>query len=120
MSTAKINQTTSPQASTSSGLPPQDNATSLEKESFGSLCWFLILCMFAGFLTGLAGGYFQYFLHLSDKYRNQLAQWAHSAGTFEGLLTLIVVCVSCAVVGRFLVRFAPTAGGSGIQYVEAM
>lgn len=120
MSTNKTNQTVPPQTPPVAGLPPQDSATTLGRESVGSLCWFLVLCMVAGFLTGLAGGYFQYFLHMADKYRNQLASWAHTAGTFEGLLTLIAICVGCAVVGRFLVRFAPTAGGSGIQYVEAM
>lgn len=114
----------------SSGLSPdgrlptkaQQNSapTTSTKENNGQLIFFLILCMIAGLITGLAGGYFQYFLHMADRYRNELAAWARSAGTFEGLLVLIAVCVSCAVIGRFLVRFAPTAGGSGIQYVEAM
>lgn len=120
MSTTQVNQATSNQSLKKSSLTSQETAVALEDGSLGSLCWFLVLCMFSGFLTGLAGGYFQYFLKIADKYRNQLAEWAHTAGSFEGLLTLVAVCVGCAVIGRFLVRFAPTAAGSGIQYVEAM
>lgn len=49
----------------------------------------------------------------------QLSAWAHSVSFWEGFGAVLLICVTCAVIGRFLVRFAPTAGGSGIQYVEA-
>lgn len=75
--------------------------------------------MIAGLLTGAVGGYFQVFLHKADHLRIQLSGWAHTVSFIEGFGLILLICVACAVVGRFLVRFAPTAGGSGIQYVEA-
>lgn len=87
--------------------------------SFTRKCWFYLVCLFAGLCTGAVGGYFQYFLHKADHLRMQLTTWAHSVSFWEGFGAVVAVCVACAVIGRFLVRFAPTAGGSGIQYVEA-
>lgn len=87
--------------------------------SFTRKCWFYLICLFAGLCTGAVGGYFQFFLHKADHLRMQLTTWAHSVSFWEGFGAVLAVCVACAVIGRFLVRFAPTAGGSGIQYVEA-
>ncbi len=87
--------------------------------SFTRKCWFYLVCLFAGLCTGAVGGYFQFFLHKADHLRMELTTWAHSVSFWEGFGAVLLVCVACAVIGRFLVRFAPTAGGSGIQYVEA-
>jgi len=78
-----------------------------------------LICLFAGLCTGAVGGYFQFFLHKADHLRMLLTTVAHSVSFWEGFGAVLAVCVACAVIGRFLVRFAPTAGGSGIQYVEA-
>lgn len=82
-------------------------------------CWFYFVCLIAGVLTGFVGGYFQVFLHRADHLRLYLSAWAHQIGFFEGFCLILLICVGAAVIGRALVRFAPTAGGSGIQYVEA-
>ena len=87
--------------------------------SFTRKCWFYLVCLFTGLCTGAVGGYFQFFLHKADHLRMELTTWAHSVSFWEGFGAVLLVCVACAVIGRFLVRFAPTAGGSGIQYVEA-
>ena len=80
--------------------------------SFTRKCWFYLVCLFAGLCTGAVGGYFQFFLHKADHLRMELTTWAHSVSFWEGFGAVLLVCVACAVIGRFLVRFAPTAGGS--------
>ncbi|MCD8339050.1 MAG: ClC family H(+)/Cl(-) exchange transporter [Burkholderiales bacterium] len=92
----------------------------LKSNRWTSTVGFLFLCMVAGVFTGLVGGYFQYFLHIAERWRGEVAAWAQTVGFWQGFLTLLVIGMGAAVIGRFLVRFAPTAGGSGIQYVEAM
>lgn len=87
--------------------------------SFAHKCWFYLISLIAGLFTGAVGGYFQVFLHKADHLRLHLSAWAHSVSAWEGFGLILLICVACAVIGRFLVRFAPTAGGSGIQYVEA-
>ncbi len=106
-------------------LDDEDSAA-IQKPDFlsttlqGKMLWFLILCMLAGLLTGLAGGYFQVFLRMAQAYCLEVSVWAHQVPFWKGFGTLLLICVGCAVIGRALVRFSPTAGGSGIQYVEAM
>lgn len=87
--------------------------------TLGRKCWFYLVCFVAGIFTGFVGGYFQFFLHKADHLRMQLSVAAHQMGFWEGFGFVALVCVTAAVVGRLLVRFAPTAGGSGIQFVEA-
>ena len=74
-------------------------------------CWFYFVCLIAGVLTGFVGGYFQVFLHRADHLRLYLSAWAHQIGFFEGFCLILLICVGAAVIGRALVRFAPTAGG---------
>lgn len=81
---------------------------------------FYCLAIISGCLVGLAGGYFQLFLHAGDRFRNSLIEWLRTLGDVEGFFVLAGLCMFCALVARALVRLSPTAGGSGIQYVEAV
>jgi CIC family chloride channel protein len=79
-----------------------------------------LLCPLVGVFVGLIGGYFQVFLHKADVLRVEFIRWAAEFGPVRGFLLVALVCCACAVVSRWLVRFSPRAGGSGIQYVEAL
>lgn len=91
----------------------------IEKQTLEQKCWFYLVCILAGLFTGFVGGYFQVFLHKADALRLELSGWGHETG-WLGFLAILVICFACAAVARFLVRFAPTAEGSGIQFVEAI
>jgi chloride channel protein, CIC family len=76
--------------------------------------------LLAGILIGLVGGAFRYCLIAADNGRGALIAWAH-AWPYIGWLAPVVFGVAGAAVARFLVvRFAPTAEGSGVQRVEAV
>ncbi len=73
-----------------------------------------------GLLIGVVGGLFRYFLILSDAWRTQAVRWAHHH-VYAGWLIPIAIGASGAFLARLLVvKFAPTAEGSGVQRVEAV
>jgi len=73
-----------------------------------------------GLLIGLVGGGFRFFLITSDNLRSRMIAWAH-AWPHAGWLLAVAVGAAGASLARLLViRFAPTAEGSGIQRVEAV
>jgi CIC family chloride channel protein len=73
-----------------------------------------------GILVGLVGGAFRYLLIAADNGRDALIAWAH-AWPYIGWLAPVVLGLAGAGLARFLVvRFAPTAEGSGVQRVEAV
>jgi len=74
----------------------------------------------AGVFIGLVGGAFRYCLIAADNGRDALIAWAH-AWSYIGWLAPVALGVAGAGLARFLVvRFAPTAEGSGVQRVEAV
>jgi len=74
----------------------------------------------AGVFIGLVGGAFRYCLIAADNGRDALIAWAH-AWPYIGWLAPVALGVAGAGLARFLVvRFAPTAEGSGVQRVEAV
>src|SRR5271166_1714584 len=74
----------------------------------------------AGICIGLVGGAFRYCLIAADNGRGALIAWAH-AWPYIGWLVPVVLGLAGAGLARFLVvRFAPTAAGSGVQRVEAV
>lgn len=82
----------------------------------------LAVAALAGALVGLVGGSFHWLLiHGSKQFASIVAQW--KAEGFLGLpgwlLTMLVVGV-CVGLARWLVTFAPSAAGSGVQHVEAV
>jgi len=76
--------------------------------------------LLAGVFIGLVGGAFRYCLIAADNGRDALIAWAR-AWPFIGWLAPIALGLAGAALARFLVvRFAPTAEGSGVQRVEAV
>ena len=79
-----------------------------------------IASILAGIFIGLVGGAFRYCLIAADKGRDALVAWAH-AWPYIGWLAPVALGLVGAGLARFLVvRFAPTAEGSGVQRVEAV
>ena len=73
-----------------------------------------------GLLIGGVGGVFRLLLVKADELRNQTVLWAHR-WPYAGWLVPMAVGLMGAALARWLVvRFAPTAGGSGVQRVEAV
>jgi chloride channel protein, CIC family len=73
-----------------------------------------------GILIGLIGGAFRFLLVTFDRWRTDLIVWAHVRPQI-GWLAPLVLGAAGAWLARFLVvRFAPTAEGSGVQRVEAV
>jgi CIC family chloride channel protein len=78
-----------------------------------------IAVILAGVLIGLVGGAFRYCLIAADNGRAVLIARAH-AWAYIGWLAPVALGLVGAAWARFLVvRFAPTAEGSGVQRVEA-
>jgi chloride channel protein, CIC family len=79
-----------------------------------------IASLLAGIFIGLVGGAFRYLLIAADSARGALVAWAH-AWPHVGWLAPVALGLVGAGLARFLVvRFAPTAEGSGVQRVEAV
>ncbi len=73
-----------------------------------------------GILIGVVGGGFRYLLILSDLLRSNLVARAHGH-PYTGWLLPLALGAAGACLARFLVvKFAPTAEGSGVQRVEAV
>ena len=73
-----------------------------------------------GLLIGVVGGAFRYLLITSDNLRGSLIAWAHR-WPHVGWLLPIALGAGGAWLARLLVlKFAPTAEGSGVQRVEAV
>ena len=77
------------------------------------------ISILTGVLIGLVGGAFRYLLLAADNWRDALIGWAHTSPRI-GWLAPVALGLAGAGFSRLLVvRFAPTAEGSGIQRVEA-
>jgi chloride channel protein, CIC family len=74
----------------------------------------------AGVFVGLVGGAFRHFLIVADGRRDALIAWAHARPHIGWLTPVALGLVGAAVARMMVVRFAPTAEGSGIQRVEAV
>lgn len=72
-----------------------------------------------GALTGLVGGAFRLALEAASRARDALVAHAHTLESMGWLLPVAGAALAAGI-ARLLVRFAPLAGGSGIQYVEAI
>ena len=79
-----------------------------------------VASILGGILIGLVGGAFRYLLITFDQMRTELIIWAHNH-MYVGWLFPILLGAAGAWLARFLVvKFAPTAEGSGVQRVEAV
>jgi len=91
-------------------------------EQTHGLLQLLLVSAFAGALVGLVGGSFHWLLVYGSKsFAGLLAQWK-TEGLYglPGWIFAMLVVGLCVAVARWLVTFAPTAAGSGVQHVEAV
>jgi CIC family chloride channel protein len=77
------------------------------------------LAAIGGALAGVLGGSFRLALDAAAHLRNQFVTYAHTIGALGWLLPVLGAALAVGV-SRWLVRLEPVAGGSGIQYVEAV
>jgi len=85
---------------------------------FYELLRLLMVSVLTGGLIGLVGTAFRFLLVRADRLRELVVGEAHG---WSGLIAFVSAVALAAVVARWLVvRFAPTAAGSGIQQVEAV
>lgn len=78
-----------------------------------------LVALAAGALTGLVGGAFRWMLSWTEDRRSTLVEWSHSNGAL-GVIAVIGLSASCAMIAVWIVQRVPSAGGSGIQQVEAV
>lgn len=80
----------------------------------------VIASMLGGILIGFVGGAFRYLLITCDQFRIELTTWSHGHPYWGWLLMLTVGAVGAWLARLLVVKFAPTAEGSGVQRVEAV
>src|SRR5215831_2617755 len=73
-----------------------------------------------GLLIGGVGTAFRLLLIKADDLRNELVFWAHKWPYAGWLLPMSIGLMGAALARWLVVRFAPTASGSGVQRVEAV
>jgi CIC family chloride channel protein len=73
-----------------------------------------------GILIGLVGGAFRYLLITSDILRSNLIARAHGRPQIGWLLPIALGAGGACLARLLVVKFAPTAEGSGVQRVEAV
>jgi len=81
--------------------------------------WLFVLAALGGAVAGVLGASFRFALASAGHLRDALVAYAHGVGAYGWLLP--VAAAACAVaLSRLLLRLEPVAGGSGIQYAEAV
>jgi CIC family chloride channel protein len=73
-----------------------------------------------GLLIGFAGGAFRYCLIRSDSLRSVFILWAHRWPYVGWMLPVALGAVGAGFARWLVIKFAPTAEGSGVQRVEAV
>lgn len=73
-----------------------------------------------GILIGIVGGAFRYLLITADNLRSVMIVWAHGWPHLGWLAPVLLGLIGAAVARLLVVRFAPSAEGSGVQRVEAV
>src|SRR5271166_49484 len=76
--------------------------------------------MVGGILIGLVGGAFRYLLITFDHMRTQLIVWAHTHVYLGWMLPILLGAAGARLARLLVLKFAPTAEGSGVQRVEAV
>jgi CIC family chloride channel protein len=76
--------------------------------------------LLTGLLIGGVGGAFRLLLIKADDFRDEIVLWAHRWPAAGWLVPLAFGLVGAAVARWLVIRFAPTAEGSGVQRVEAV
>jgi len=105
---------------------PTDTRPAVEDESFDEfdpgLVKLLMIAALAGCLVGLVGGAFHWSLVKgSAAFLRFLEDLKHNGvSAVPGWLIAALIAGLSVGVARWLVKFAPTAAGSGVQHVEAV
>jgi CIC family chloride channel protein len=79
-----------------------------------------VASILGGLLIGFVGGAFRYCLILSDHWRTEMITWAHHWPYIAWTLPVILGAGGAYVARLLVIKFAPTAEGSGVQRVEAV
>lgn len=82
-------------------------------------CRFYFICVLAGIMVGCLGALFRFLLSKLDALRSYFLDWTATQNAETSFVAIAVICISCAVIARYLVRPMKRAQGSGIQYIEA-
>jgi len=100
--------------------------SALEEESLETtnhdLFRLVVVAAIAGIAVGIVGGCFHWLLlHGQSGLAQRFADWK-SNGLFglPGWIAAALIAGTAVGIARWLIRFAPTAAGSGIQHVEAV
>lgn len=100
-------------------VAPEENDAQLH-----DLVRLVLVAMVAGALTGVVGGLFRALLdNTHDTLLAAMAYWRglDTAGALvPGWVWALLVGGACMGLSRWMVRLAPSAGGSGIQHVEGV
>lgn len=95
-------------------------AAPAEEAGSASLARLVAASLVSGAVVGALGAAFRASLAEAERLREAMIAWS-STHPGLGWLAPMLAVAACAATARFLVmRFAPTAAGSGVQHVEAM
>lgn len=81
--------------------------------------WLFVLAATGGAIAGILGALFRFTLASAGHARDALVVYAHGLGAL-GVLLPVVTAAGAVALSRLLLRLEPVAGGSGIQYAEAV
>lgn len=104
----------------------EPNQTELDDESFAhinqGLIRLLTVAAIAGVAVGLVGGSFHWLLaHGGAGFLETLAHWKeYGIWGLPGWIAAMAVVGTSVALARWLVTFAPSSAGSGVQHVEAV
>ncbi len=124
--TAAANVSASASRPSDEGVDAVANHPAIEEESFADinhgLIRLLMVAAIAGIAVGLVGGSFHWLLVQGGAgFLETLAQWKdHGVWGVPGWIAAMVVVGVSVALARWLVTFAPSAAGSGVQHVEAV
>ncbi|MGH8616363.1 MAG: H(+)/Cl(-) exchange transporter ClcA [Burkholderiales bacterium] len=91
-----------------------------EAPACGALLRLAGTALAAGLLTGLVGTAFRAVLLEADHFRGVLVAWARQWPGIGWLIPVLIAAVLVALARWMVKRYAPVAGGSGVQHVEAV
>ena len=90
----------------------------LRRPSLAGLTRLVLLAAVVGVLTGVVGGTFRLLLVRAEQWRLRMVEAAGAEPNVRWLVP-IVVAAGLVALARSLVRLAPEASGSGVQWLEA-
>jgi CIC family chloride channel protein len=78
------------------------------------------VALVSGLLAGIVGAAFRIVLAQGDHTRDAVIEWARQWPAFGWLVPVLGAAAMVAMARWLVQRFAPLAGGSGVQHVEAV